>query len=343
MSAFVLIFTLGLSAVTVNHTFSATSGNIDDNISFITEKNQASTAPAFNTELRLYYHSSGNGGSVTLQPKNGAVITAVEITASSASYTPTVKYNEDGENDEVATLSATTYTISGLHAATSLRFRNANTENMQLRITSIKVTYDEAPKQTYTVTFNPGSGSTTTSSLTEASVGAGVVLPMATPCVSTWTFDGWSEEEVSETTTLPTLVDMSTGTYFPKANITLYAVYSQRKGVGQLTEYLMGTVGFESSEGFTATTVYNNETAINQGAAGKQWAFVMGTSSTTQPIISGTQTAQMRSYVDNPTMGSVTMLYDNFNVTKVVYKSQYSNGAGSLNLYYSTVDFEKSW
>jgi hypothetical protein len=128
-------------ATTVSHTFSGTNGSVDSNIAFTTQKNSASSAPAFLTELRLYYTSSGDGCSLTLTPSNGAVITQVKITASSASYTPTVKYNVDGGSDATATLASTVYTITGVNAATSLKFRNANTTNTQLRITSIEVTY----------------------------------------------------------------------------------------------------------------------------------------------------------------------------------------------------------
>lgn len=132
-------------AATVTHTFSGTSGSVDSNIAFTTQKNSASSVPAFSTELRLYYSSTGDGCSLTLTPSNGAVITQVKITASSASYTPTMKYNVDGGSDGTATLASTIYTITGVNAATSLKFRNANTTNTQLRITGIEVTYSIPP------------------------------------------------------------------------------------------------------------------------------------------------------------------------------------------------------
>src|SRR5690606_37558022 len=114
------------------------------NISYTTQKNQAQTAPAWNTGsngLRLYYHSSGNGGSVTLHPADGIIITDVSLTTASTSYTPTVKYNVDDGDDQTAALSGTTYTISGIEASEKLRIRNANTDNEQLRLTEITVTY----------------------------------------------------------------------------------------------------------------------------------------------------------------------------------------------------------
>lgn len=131
---------LNASATIVTHTFSATSGSIDSNISFTTEKNSSANVPAFSVNLRLYYATSGDGCSITLTPANGAVISDIKITGVTA-YLPTMKYNVDGGADATATLANTTYTISGIAASKSLKIRNGNTTNTQLRITAIEVTY----------------------------------------------------------------------------------------------------------------------------------------------------------------------------------------------------------
>jgi hypothetical protein len=135
-----LLYSGGSWATVVTHTFSATSGTIDPNISFACQQNSSSTAPAFNTNLRLYFASTGNGCSITLTPSNGAIINEVKITAVST-YTPTVKYNVDGGSDATASLATLTYTITGISASSSLKIRNGNTTNTQLRITAIEVTY----------------------------------------------------------------------------------------------------------------------------------------------------------------------------------------------------------
>jgi hypothetical protein len=135
---FVLNGVLGWGQVT--HTFTSTSGAIDSNISFTTQQNSSGTAPAFNTNLRLYYASNGNGCSITLTPTNGITITQVKLFGVT-SYTPTVKYNSDGGADVTASLSGTTYTISSISAISSLKIRNGNTTNTQLRLTGIEVTY----------------------------------------------------------------------------------------------------------------------------------------------------------------------------------------------------------
>lgn len=135
-----LVGSAGVWATTVTHTFSATSGAIDSNISFTTEKNNSATVPAFSTQLRLYYSGDGNGCSITLTPSNGTVISEVKVTAVT-SYTPVMKYNVDGGADGTAALAGTTYTITGVAAAASLKIRNGNTTNTQLRVTGIEVTY----------------------------------------------------------------------------------------------------------------------------------------------------------------------------------------------------------
>ncbi|MFV0472427.1 MAG: lamin tail domain-containing protein [Paludibacteraceae bacterium] len=123
-----------------------TSGTIETNLDYLAEKNSASNAPTYydsGTAVRFYANSAaGNGGSYTVSTKNGVTITALEIYAASASYAPSVMYNVDGGSDVAASLSGSTYTITGISATTSLRFRNAITSaTTQLRVTGFKVTY----------------------------------------------------------------------------------------------------------------------------------------------------------------------------------------------------------
>lgn len=142
--------------------FTATSGTVTDVVSFSTAKNSASSDPAYNSgdkELRLYFNSTGNGCSITLTPVTGVTITAVKITASSTSYTPTVKYNVNSGNDQTGTWSTSTMTISGISATTSLKIRNANTTNKQLRIKTIQITYTAAASCDKQVTVNKGTPS----------------------------------------------------------------------------------------------------------------------------------------------------------------------------------------
>ena len=138
-----------LGQTVVSHTFAATSGTIDSNISFTTQVNSSGTAPAFNSAdstLRLYYGSASpyNGCSITLVPSNGATITAVELTGVSGN-TPTMRYSigttTTTTSDPALNLAGTVYTVSGLNITSSLKIRNANITNTQGRFTGIKVTY----------------------------------------------------------------------------------------------------------------------------------------------------------------------------------------------------------
>ena len=81
----------------------------------------------------------------------------------------------------------------------------------------------------YTVTFNAGTGSCGTSSLTEASAKAGVTLPTATIGVTGWSFAGWATTSISNTDVEPTLYAAG-DTYKPNDNCTLYAVYKFSEG-----------------------------------------------------------------------------------------------------------------
>lgn len=80
----------------------------------------------------------------------------------------------------------------------------------------------------YTVRFDAEGGTCGTTSLTEASGGAGVILPAATATCAPagWSFCGWATAAVSETTTAPaTFVGAAEATYYPEKDIILHAVY----------------------------------------------------------------------------------------------------------------------
>lgn len=85
--------------------------------------------------------------------------------------------------------------------------------------------YTPALGVSYTVSFSVPSGVTAVGSLTGNS--SGITLPTA-GAPEGYTFAGWSEVTVQETTTAPTIL---TGTYVPTANTTLYAVYTREETV----------------------------------------------------------------------------------------------------------------
>ncbi len=110
---------------------------------------------------------------------------------------------------------------------------------------------------TYTVTFDAGSGTCATEP-TQGDFETGLELPTATPCTyaqeNGWSFVGWSETTVSETTVRPAIL---TGNYKPTKTITLHAVYA-KTGAAQ------GAAGeFILSLQYAGTTYYVGQTFDN--------------------------------------------------------------------------------
>lgn len=196
------------------------SGNIDPNLSFTTSKNGSSTAPTYFTgdsSLRFYFIASGNGGGMTITPKNGAKISSITITGVTGNL-PTVKYSVDGAASATATLTGNSYTVSGITAATSFMFQNANTTNTQLRVTSISVTYDIVPLAT-------GDVNATKANLVKNTVVADAIVFSAKADVQVVNMNGQvvKSASVNENSTL----DVSTltkGTYIVTGNVAGKAV-----------------------------------------------------------------------------------------------------------------------
>ncbi len=112
-------------------------------------------------------------------------------------------------------------------------------------------------------------------------------------------------------------------------------------GEGETTEQVVYTTGFESGEGFTASTTYNNATAVAFGPAGSQWKTVYGTASTTSAI-TGSQSMQMRWYTSAAsTLGYTYTDFDIANVTKVEFTAKNSNNM-KVAVSYST-DAGATW
>jgi len=106
-------------------------------------------------------------------------------------------------------------------------------------------------------------------------------------------------------------------------------------------ETVIYSTGFESSEGFTAGTVYNNTTVAYSGNAGEQWGTYYGTPSTTGAI-SGAQSIQMRWYTSaTSNLGYTFTDFDLANVTKVEFKAANTTGINVIASY--STDGGTSW
>ncbi len=118
-----------------------------------------------------------------------------------------------------------------------------------LYIKSIRVVYETGAAVPYTVTFIAGTGSCDYSSIQESPAGSGVILPVAVPLddCSSYTFYGWSTEEVeSETTSVPSIVGMAGDLYSPTRDTTLYAVYKKIRNTYSEKTYDFSNISFNN-------------------------------------------------------------------------------------------------
>ena len=228
-------YTLGWgSASGSNYTnFTTVSGTVTDIVSFSSAKNSSSSAPAYNSsnsELRLYYDSGGDGGSITLTPATGLMITGFVMTTSTS---PSVKYSVDGGDATSVSASSNTYTVSGISACTSVTIQNVNTSNTQLRIKTIQITYTTAPS--YTVSWNvngenwnAGHGSPSTSVYSGSKVTALPTTPTSSNCDNSKVFVGWSATVIDGTTSTKPADLFSTPEGAPtvRGDVTYYAVFA---------------------------------------------------------------------------------------------------------------------
>ena len=209
--------------------FEETSGTVTDIVSFSTAKNSSGSNPAYNSsnnELRLYYASSGDGGSITLTPAAGVTITDVVMTTSTE---PSVKYSVDGGSATSVSASSNKYTVTGISATTSLTFQNVNTTNTQLRIKTIQITYTKVDVTKYTATFSVN-GAT---SSTEYAEGEDIVFPADPSNIGDKKFMGWATAAIDGTTDVaPTFYTSATmGT----SDVTYYAVFASQSDVAANT------------------------------------------------------------------------------------------------------------
>lgn len=98
-------------------------------------QNSASNSPTvYNDGLRLYYNKEGNGCGMTIKIASDYLITKVEFIMVNNYSWPSNACGSTG------TLSGTTWTSNGVSQVT---FKNTNTTNIQVRVASMRVTYQK--------------------------------------------------------------------------------------------------------------------------------------------------------------------------------------------------------
>lgn len=103
---------------------------------------------------------------------------------------------------------------------------------------------------------------------------------------------------------------------------------------------ILYSTGFESSESFVASTVYNNKDLKLFGEEGKQWGVVYGTASTTSPLVDA-QSMQMRYYTADAVIPYCQMEFDVENASKVIFQSM--NTSNNNVLVQHSTDSGASW
>ena len=216
------------------------SGKLQANVSGFTGTNGVWKAT---TDKTLYAKWTAKTYTVTLDNQGATTAGAASVTATYNAAMPSIASNLPQK---------TGYTFNGYFDAASggtqyYKADGTSAKNWdKTAATTLYAQWTELLK--YTVTLVPGSGSVTSTTITESSAGKGVELPTPTLDCGEWKFAGWKTTSAvtTETTTEPTLIPA--GNYKPTANITLYAVYSK-------TETIQGggTTSTEASLSFAST------------------------------------------------------------------------------------------
>lgn len=167
------------------------------------------------TQVVVTYNSNKTGGEGSMAIKIGS---NTETSANPVGYS--------GSGDGRSANYTSTFNFSPAQSGYVV-LRVITTTN-SIWVKSVEITCSAAsPKE---VTFNAERGTCAVSSRTEASGGAGVVLPEATADCSSigWGFYGWATSAQStSTTSAPTIVGKAGDRYYPAADITLHAVYAK--------------------------------------------------------------------------------------------------------------------
>ncbi|MCI7337197.1 MAG: endonuclease [Bacteroidales bacterium] len=193
------------------------------------------------------------------------------ITVQGRNLTNNVTLTLSGTNADLFSLSATTVsadeavagkTITITYEPTSEGNHTATLTLSSTDAASVEVTLTGNGASTYTITYNAGNGTCSTTQSTELSVGAGVELPTAAPAASCtdWTFAGWSTTAVTETQTAPELLQAG-DMYHPTANGVLYAVYKMTEGgTGGSTNVVFNVSDIATKNSWVNGTKYSSYT-----------------------------------------------------------------------------------
>ena len=318
LSIFAVLFAFaGVQAETLTLTagtdFTTISGEfLDGSLKMTTAKNSSGTSPAYNAnnkELRLYYNSGGNGGSVTFTTDGTIKITGVKVTAST---TPTVKYSVNGGNMVSAgSWTNETITISGIEATESIEIQNANTTNTQLRIKSFVITYETVGVFVSKPEFTPEDGTRFDESLE-------VTIDVEDGLSAFYSIDGGANYQegnsvvITETATIFAYAEDGAGNKSAEVSAT-YTKNVPGQVIDELTRATTGITG-------STYTDWNNKTATSSAVYAGQSA-------------GGNDAIQLRSATDKGYSGIITTASGGSAVKVVVTWNSNTTADRTLDIY----------
>jgi len=183
---------------------------------------------------------SGEADSLTLTYKQNAK--SLQVSISGTGYA--IRSGNSNVTSVTSSATTNTYAIAcGSGSTFTLTFQATTTNNVRLDDISI-VVKTASVSEAYTVSFSTGTGNPSVDERTEASAGAGITLPSTSDLTPNCSGDGWvlygwatAAYGSSSTTTAPTttLAGLAGATYYPTADITLYAVYRKPEGLAGTT------------------------------------------------------------------------------------------------------------
>ncbi len=245
--------------------------------------------------------SGGDSGSFTptLTGGSGNYEKTISWTSSSPSIIPAPANSEDGEVVNFTTTnpaSNTTVTLTGTVVSPGSA--------------SASITISVNRVAEYTITYDANGGSGTMSDSINRVSANGFTAPTGME------FKEWNTQADGKGTTYAVGATVT-------ADTDLYAIWQR----------LRYTTGFESSEGFTATTTYN--TTKVDGPTGKQWQFVNGTAASGN-VITGEQSAQLRKYSGTTGNPNINMQFNIDEIHSISFNAKSGTANMGVEVFYST-------
>ena len=243
-----------------------------------------SAAKTYAESAGLRYGSGSAMGYTTFTLSNAGQIKASKIIFQGAKYYSsdnsslqyTITYTDASTTSGTIALTSTATdkeaTLESSKTISTIDIRKTAKNDKRFYVQGLKIV--SAVVENYTVTFDAGSGSCSTSKFTQTSTTRSINLPSATTTCEGWTFAGWctsSAGNQDENSTSPGTI-LSPGTsYIPNSSHKLYAVYTRSDDGASATT--TESYGFENTDDATNWTingpVQNNSYKKTGSYAGK--------------------------------------------------------------------------